>query len=39
MGFSLVAFAAPGFPGQVLPAPQDKEEARDFKDPYRPRPT
>jgi hypothetical protein len=30
MGFSLLAFVAPGFPGQ-LPAPQDKKETRDFK--------
>ena len=30
MGFSLLAFVAPGFTGQ-LPAPQDKKEVRDFK--------
>ena len=30
MGFSLLAFVAPGFTGQS-PAPQDKEETRDFK--------
>ena len=30
MGFSLVAFAAPGFTGQ-LPTPQNKKEVRDFK--------
>lgn len=30
MGFSLLAFVAPGFAGQ-LPAPQDKKEVRDFK--------
>jgi hypothetical protein len=30
MGFSLLAFVAPGFAGQS-PAPQDKEETRDFK--------
>ena len=30
MGFSLLAFVAPGFTGQ-LPTPQDKKEVRDFK--------
>ena len=30
MGFSLLAFVAPGFTGQSR-APQDKEETRDFK--------